>query len=456
MSVKTHKITPEGAEKIRLRRETQFADMKGKEIAPKKLTEDISAFANADGGDLYVGITDLERRWDGFVDEEAANGHLQPFENYFPAGTDFHYEFLECDGYPGLVLHVQTNKTHAVVNASNGIPYKRVGAQSLPQNTPEKLKLLQLAKGVVSFETELVNVSRESITDSDVVKNFIKEVVPLTTPEPWLRKQNLIRDDRPTVAGVLLFADEPQAALPKYCGIKIYRYKTRDLEGHRDLLAEDPITVEGDLYTQITKAVQGTKDMIEKVSKLGDEGIEKIQYPPETLHEILTNAVLHRDYSIKDDIHIRIFDDRVEVQSPGKLPANITPKNILTERFSRNGAIVRILNRFPNPPNKDVGEGLNTAFVKMNELGLKNPEIKERENAVLVIIKHEPLASPTEIIMTYLDKNPEIKNRKAREITHIPSDFRIKGIFKRMAQKGLIEKVPEKRTAATAWQKKQK
>jgi ATP-dependent DNA helicase RecG len=76
----------------------------------------------------------------------------------------------------------------------------------------------------------------------------------------------------------------------------------------------------------------------------------------------LTNAVIHRDYGIADDIHIRIFDNRVEIESPGRLPAHITPANILDERYSRNGAVVRYINKFPDAPNKDVGEGLNTAF----------------------------------------------------------------------------------------------
>ena len=71
---------------------------------------------------------------------------------------------------------------------------------------------------------------------------------------------------------------------------------------------------------------------------------------------------------------------RIEVQSPGRLPAHITPQNILTERFARNGAIVRLLNKFPDPPNKDVGEGLNTAFEKMHQLGLKSPDIEERDS----------------------------------------------------------------------------
>ena len=454
MSIQTIKISKDQADKIRLIDEGQFGELKAKEIAPKDLTNTISAFANADGGDLYIGITNKTRQWDGFTDMESANGHLQIFEELFPLGNEFQYEFLQCDTYSGIILHVQVDKTRGVVYASNKVAYLRRGAQNLPMNTTEKIKRLELTKGVTSFESETVNCMKEIITESSIIKQFIKEVVPTTTPELWLKKQNLLINEKPTVAGILMFAEEPQAVLPKHCGIKIYRYKSREIEGHRDLMAEQPLTIEGDIYNQIYSAVKTTKEITEQIPKLSDEGLENIQYPPETLHEILTNAVLHRDYSIKDDIHIRIFDDRVEVQSPGRLPANITPQNILDERFARNGAIVRIINKFPNPPNKDVGEGLNTAFIKMRELGLKNPVVKESESGVIVLIKHEPLTSPTEIILAYLETNDQIKNAKAREITHIPTDFRMKGIFNKMEKAGLIEKVPGTNTSSTAWQKK--
>jgi ATP-dependent DNA helicase RecG len=457
MTIKIERINQAQAEKIRLLDEGQFADVKGKEIAPKRLSTHISAFANADGGDLYIGITDKERLWIGFTNVEDSNGNLQLFENLFPLGTDFQYEFLHCDGYQGLVLHVQINKTQGIVKSSDSLPYIRRGAQSLPVNTPEKMKRLEFAKGVVSFETEPTNALKETITESDVAKMFIQEVVPTTQPEPWFRKQTLIREDRPTVAGLLLFADEPQAVLQKHCGIKIYRYKTREIAGFREVLADTPLTIEGCIYEQIKAGVKTTQEITENIPKMGATGLEVVHhYPPETLHEIVTNAVLHRDYSIKDDIHIRIFDDRVEVQSPGRLPAHITVTNILDERFARNGALVRILNKFPDPPNKDVGEGLNTAFREMTNLGLKEPIIKELENAVLVLIKHEPLASPEQIILDYLKMHGTIKNAMARKIAYISTDFRMKSIFNRMAESGTIEKVPGTRTSSTAYQLRKK
>ena len=119
----------------------------------------------------------------------------------------------------------------------------------------------------------------------------------------------------------------------------------------------------------------------------------------------------------------------------------------------RNGAIVRLLNKFPDPPNKDVGEGLNTAFEKMTALGLKEPTVEERDSDVLVTIRHEALASPEEAIMKYLDVHPTIRNKQAREITHIRDSDQMKCILSSMARKEMIEGVPGARFGGMAYQK---
>lgn len=451
-------ITEAQAEKVEETDEGQFSDVKAIEIAPAKLTKYIASFANSDGGELYIGIKEISkepklREWVGFPSQEAANGHLQIFEQLFPLGTDFQYEFLYCVGRLGLVLHVQIQKTQGIINASNGMPYIRRGAQSLPVNTPEGMKRLEYEKGISSFEDETTAIEKEVVTESEAIQEFVREVVPTTEPETWLRKQKLLRGEMPTVAGVLLFSDEPQAIIPKRCGIKVYRYKTKEAEGFREALVFTPKTVEGCLYKQIKSAVSLTQDITESIPRMGTESLEAIEYPPETLHEIITNAVIHRDYSIADDVHIRIFDNRIEVQSPGRLPAHVTVDNILNERFARNGRVVRILNKFTDPPNKDVGEGLNTAFSAMHQLGLKEPVIVERDNNVLVTIKHESLASPEEAIMEYLETNETINNSKARAITHIRADYQVKNIFVRMVKRGMIEQVPNTRTSNTAYRK---
>lgn len=456
-------ISAEQAELLTQIGEGQFSEVKATAIAAAKLTKTLSAFANSDGGDLYIGVDEAQlgggvkkRSWAGFKDVEAANGFIQSFERLFPLGTDFQYEFLSCADRPGLVLHVQVSRTQAIMRADDGTPYLRRAAANLPVSTPDALRRLEYAKGIASFEKEAVNVPKEIITESAVTRDFLKHVVPTAEPEPWLKKQSLIRDDRPTVAGVLLLSEEPQAAIPKRCGVKVYRYKTREAEGFRDVLAFNPITIEGCLYEQIKQAVSKTIEIAESIPRMGDSGLEKIQYPQETLHEIITNAVIHRDYSVADDVHIRIFDNRIEVQSPGRLPAHVTVKKILDERFARNGAIVRLLNKFPDPPNKDVGEGLNTAFAKMHELGLKPPQIEERDNDVIVVIRHEALASPEEAIMKFLETNESIKNKTARGVANVRMDYQMKAIFSKMQERGLIEQVPGTLTSSTAYRKAKK
>jgi ATP-dependent DNA helicase RecG len=457
MAIEIQTITSQQRDLILGSEENHFFDVKSIDIEPSKLTQSISAFANSDGGEIYIGIDEVgiskERKWRGFHDMEAANSHIQVFDQLFPLGKDFQYTFLRNDDELGLVLQIQIQKTTDIKKASDGFPYVRRGAQKIKVTTPDATKQLEYTKGLSSFESETVSVDSEIVTNSTPIIEFMLHVVPTAEPSNWLAKQQLLRNGMPTVSAILLFSEEPQSILPKRCGIKVYRYKTKDDSGSRETLAFDPMTIEGSLYSQILNSVEATTKLIEEMKKLGDETLEGITYPQETLHEIITNAVIHRDYSLADDIHIRIFDNRVEVESPGRLPAHITVKNILEERFARNPAIVRLLNKYPNPPNKDVGEGLNTAFSAMRKLGLKAPIIEERDNSVLVQIRHESLASPEVIILNYLEDHETIRNKTAREICNISGDYIVKEMFNRLASRGLIERVPGTRTSSTAYRK---
>jgi ATP-dependent DNA helicase RecG len=458
VAVTTLDLNPTDIARLLKLEEGHFIDAKAKEVTPAKLTKTIAAFANADGGELYIGLLEDKATntftWNGFATVEAANSHLQVFEDLFPLGQDFQYEFLSAGALgPGYVLRVQIQKTREIKVASDGKVYVRRGAQSLPVAEGDALERLRRNKGLSSFETNTVDVPTDFITESSVLETFVDSVVPQTEPVRFLRKQLLIRDDKPTVAAVLLFSDEPQAALPKRCAIKIYRYKTTDTEGSRANLAFDPITIEGCLYDQIDASVKRAVEVVQEVRLLTSSGLEPIAYPLETLHEIITNAVLHRDYGIADDVHVRIFDNRVEVESPGRLPAHITTANILDERFARNGTVVRLINKFPNPPNKDVGEGLNTAFAAMKKLELRDPVIRESENAVIVEIRHQKLGSPEQIIMDFLERNPQITNRQVRELTGIGSENKVKNVFLRLAAANQIERVPNRGGGSAAWQK---
>ena len=458
-SIGVIEITGSERDRLLALEEGHFCDLKAVEVSPKKLAHTVSAFANAAGGDLYIGIAETEffgvttRQWRGFADQEAANGHLQSLEALFPLGAEYSYDFLRAPGSNGIVLHIAVQRTPQIARAHDKTAYIRRGAQNLPVKGEAALNRLRLDKGIESYEKQTVDADLEVVSKADTLSQFVRQVVPALTPRKFLQKQNLVKSEKPVVAAVLLFADEPQAVLPKHSGVKLYRYRTSG-EPSRETLAAIPTSLEGPIYTLIKASVDATVTMVEGIQKLGPSGLEPVKYPIETLHEIVTNAILHRDYSIAADVQIRVFDNRVEIESPGLLPGHVTPRNVLDEQFARNGAIVRLINKFPEPPNKDVGEGLNTAFKAMQRLRLKPPVLEETGNSVLVRIKHDPLASPEESVMDYLHNHETITNRIARELTGITSENSMKEVFYRLAKSNLIERVPGRKGAAAAWQKR--
>lgn len=441
MDITKNELTEKQVAQIFQIEEDHFNDFKAKEISGQKLSRSISAFANSSGGDIYIGIREENdtkvKYWEGFDYIEDANAFIQVIELMPEAANYYIAEFLKHPKLHTYVLKLTIFKSKSIVKTTDKKIFVRKGSQSLPVDTPEKFRRLELDKGIASYENEPISASRlEDVLESNIFQQFSESIIPHVDHVAWLKKQRLLVDGKLTVAGEMLFADEPQICLPKRSAIKIYRYKTSN-EADRDTLDGQPITVEGSAYTQIYAAVNKVKEIIESIKKLGPR-FETIEYPEETLHEIITNAVLHRDYSIITDIQIRIFDNRVEVESPGKLPGYVTVKNILDSQSARNPTIVRLINKFPNAPNKDVGEGLNTAFAAMTRLRLKLPVIEEKDNSVLVTIKHEKLASPEEIVVEYLLSHNTIKNSIGRSITGIKSENTMKNVFYRLKERGYI------------------
>jgi ATP-dependent DNA helicase RecG len=90
----------------------------------------------------------------------------------------------------------------------------------------------------------------------------------------------------------------------------------------------------------------------------------------------------------------------------------------------------------------------------MHLLKLKEPEIIQKDNSVLVVISHQKLASPEEQILTFLNDNETINNSQARGVCVVREDWRVRAIFKRMVDADLIEKLPGSTTSNTSYKKK--
>ncbi|EMD4125820.1 putative DNA binding domain-containing protein, partial [Escherichia coli] len=406
--------------------EDHFNDFKSKQIAPNKLQETFVAFANADGGNIYIGIEDAasgRERISGFNEPEEANAIISTLlENTNPAVENVEVEYLRTPSN-GLILHVDIPKSPKVHYTASGDCFIRANAQKL-KIKGERITQLSYSKGAEPYEKKAVDIVEvEDILESEYYSDYLRRIGTTQSPRVFLKKQRLLtkKDGEfvPNVGCVLLFDEEPQGCLDTRCAVKVYRLRTTEAEYKREQLQEDPVTIEGPLEVVILNTIAKVKEYVDGASFKDGENLVKLSYPAEALKEILVNAVIHRDYSQKDDVHVKVYDNRIEVQSPGRLPGYMTINNLYEERFSRNPNLVRLLHKLPNPVNHDIGEGLDTAKNELRKAGLVAPVFEERGNNFVVIVKHQTIASIEDVIINYFKENPtgQLTNKLVRQLS---------------------------------------
>ncbi|WP_232243111.1 RNA-binding domain-containing protein [Paenibacillus sp. GSMTC-2017] len=375
--------------------ESHFCDVKSCRIKPNKLHPHFVAFANSDGGEIYIGVEDRKstgERLVGFRTKEEANEIINVLaEKTDPTLIDYSVEFIDFRE-KGYVLHLTIPKSPLVHYTSDGSCFIRRNA-STKEVKGATITELAFSKGIFSYETIIKkHVAINEILNGAYLIDYIKRIESSQEPLNFLEKLKLIQRDGenhvPTVSCLLFFSDDPQIGLNTKCGIKIYRLKTSQSEYNRDFLEDRPKNIRGPIELQIIKTKEVIAEYLQKsMIEIGNKYVD-YSYPSNALHEIIVNAIIHRDYSINDDIHIRIFNDRLEFESPGRLPGSMTTSNLLVGRSSRNPLIERLLNQLPDMYNHDIGDGFNTIYKELKKFGFVEPKILELNNSVLVTVYH--------------------------------------------------------------------
>ena len=183
--------------------------------------------------------------------------------------------------------------------------------------------------------------------------------------------------DKISVAAILLFGVNPQKFFPR-ARLRFVRYEGRTAEvGERMNVVKDR-KFTGRILEQVLDAIDFVKTQIREYTKLGKGATFKTvpEYPEFCWTELIVNAVAHRDYSIKGtDIQIKMYDDHLDVESPGILPGLVRISNIREFHFSRNPKIVELLNEYDLV--KEFGEGVDRIYRDMEAAGLPEPEYKQ-------------------------------------------------------------------------------
>jgi ATP-dependent DNA helicase RecG len=203
-----------------------------------------------------------------------------------------------------------------------------------------------------------------------------------------LRARSLIkRSGEVTAAALLIFGREPQAFFPE-AYVRVLRYAGRDRgTGKNQRLTHDS-KIEGDIPSLLMAAREEIKDLQPSRRALAHQGrFESVPLIPEDAWlEGLVNAVVHRSYSLGGDhIRVEIFDDRIEVESPGRFPGLISLKDPLnTTRFARNPRIARVCSDLSF--GQELGEGIRRIFEEMRAAGLTDPAYRETSASVRLIL----------------------------------------------------------------------
>ena len=418
---------------------------------------DLSALANSNGGELYLGLE--YRSSDGlhtapFPNASEAENVIPVLRELLPLSHLYSPTLLFLpDG--GCILHITVCRPQNLVCAVDGAIYTRTGGKTLLCIDPERFRSLRREKGLCSYEDELTEYILEDLLYQETFLSALKNAGSHVSPYDFLRSRFLMNSyNQLRVAGILLYADCPQAMLPHRCGIRILRYCSDERKEQRDDFPEtQSISIEGPLSALVPKTLSAIKEILQQSEIVDAYGLRPTEYPVEALRELIENAVLHRDYSIPRDIQIRIFTNRIEIESPGVFLSKIDPTTRLAEQRIRNPKIVRLLGEMDPSPSRDLGKGLRRVFRSLRDAGLQNPTLRQGDSSVVVTLGHERLADAQSLVLEYLKGHETINNSIARELTGITDANRMKQIFLQLKDKQLLEMVPGTRGTLTQWRK---
>ena len=330
-------------------KQVEFAGDRPRRPTRDDWADEIAAFANAAGGVVLAGVADdgkvigMSRAQIANLDAllvEVSTDTIKP-----PVRIRTHHTELS-DGRLVLLAEVPESDS---VHESPGGNYIRVGASKRLMGGDERLRLAQRRSQARFLWFDKQPVPETGFkTLAEALWKPLLSAEGAAEPEAALGKLALLEDDeagvlRATVAGVLLCTPNPEQWLPNAC-ITATRYRGRDRASGQI----DAQEITGPLNEQIAGAVAFAARNMQVAARKDPARSDLPQYSERAVFEALVNAVVHRDYSIRGTkIRLSMFDDRLEIQSPGSLPNNLTVESMGSRQSTRNEALTSVLARMP-------------------------------------------------------------------------------------------------------------
>ncbi|MBI3443049.1 putative DNA binding domain-containing protein [Candidatus Woesebacteria bacterium] len=442
-------------------KEWQTFECKRAAVQPIRLLETVVALANTAGGFIVIGLEDPTKakgthRLIGLSENPDNVSEFlklidKEIDPTLKLWSKFELPIVNSRKNNDALLVVNVKKSDDVHSLKKGDTLVRKGKQNVKIGSTEIVRL-KYEKGAIRFEDERTQLNTLDELNLDLLNEYKRDTHSENQDNWQFLKDNglAIKEGKSffmTKAGILLFGKNPSVTLKSKCGIKIsHYYGTKPSYSATPNFVSRPLTVEGHLLVQIEQTLQYFRNIVRNSPpKLRGSAFRSSLIIPEWIfQEAVTNAVIHRNYSIQNDTQIRFFDDRIEVESPGSYPGHITVSNIRLERFARNPLILRTLNRFQEAPNLDIGEGVDRMFKLMKEHNLYEPLYLPpslRPNSVLLVLFNLQRVEYWDTVSRYLDAHYRITNNEARNITGIHDTLKMSRLLKSWVDKGLLGKV---------------
>ncbi len=222
----------------------------------------------------------------------------------------------------------------------------------------------------------------------DAVAKYVNLLGYNKSPMEYLRENNHFvttdknGDEVVSVACMLLFGKNPQSYLPR-ARTRFIRFNGVDEKVGAEMNVIKDVVFEGTILEQVEKTVEYLETQVAEHTFLEQSGkfITRRDYPKFVIQEMVVNACCHRAYNIKGtEIQIKMFDDRIVFESPGKLPGMVRPSNIRSTHFSRNPKIAAFLKTYHYV--KEYGEGVDRMYRELEVNGAA-PLAFHTENFIL-------------------------------------------------------------------------
>ncbi len=406
-------------------RESSTLELKRELPKSDQIIKTVIGFCNQNGGKLVIGVDN-----NGTI-VGMAEGDIQQAMEYLDKSI---HEASQPPIIPQIYAQTIGSKTILIIEVCAGMnkpyfkksdgldkgTYIRLGRSTLLANADmiEELKWQSRGK---SFD--MMPVYQATVEDLDVhkIKEFLTQrkinIGAQVAVENALDAYNLVAHEHahqyPTVAGILVCAKDPQRFLNQAF---IICTQFAGISGREALSSLD---CTGTLVNQFYEAYNFILSKLQRSFVIeGPKRAEQLEIPEIALREILINAIVHRNYHIQAPIKIALFDNRIEIFSPGGFPGPLTPDTLLCGlTYIRNLAITKLLRHLGLI--ETLGTGFLTLFESYRERGLPTPQVTEGENYVKCILPRKQMReqqtpettgieSDLHRIMQLLDTSPEI------------------------------------------------